>query len=404
MDATPFRFGRKPGRPAPVLTLRHGERELSLTLSPGLALAGLGLVAAALVCGLAAGGYLLFHDNVVAAALRHQAAVEIAYEDRIAALRLQIDRIATRQALETDGVEAKVDALARQHSALSDTGARLAELVRQAQAVGLAAEAAPQPIGKPPRPSAGRSAALERPDDTMAEPAVAGRLDALIRDAELVNRQQLALAGQLADGAAGSVDLIETTMEKLGLDRPVPKPKPVADGIGGPFVAADAAPEAAVGRAAQLIDKLGALRRRIAVLPLRRPLAGPLTVTSGFGGRSDPFLGAPALHTGVDLRADTGTPVLATAPGTIETTGRQGGYGLAVDIDHGGGIATRYGHLSRIAVSEGQHVVAGDVIGYAGSTGRSTGPHLHYETRIAGEAVDPADWLAAGERLTAFLD
>jgi murein DD-endopeptidase MepM/ murein hydrolase activator NlpD len=177
-----------------------------------------------------------------------------------------------------------------------------------------------------------------------------------------------------------------------------------AGGLGGPYVPADASPDAAIGRAAQLLDKLDTLRRRLATLPLRRPLAGDLTITSGFGARQDPFLGAPALHTGVDFRAADGTPVLATAPGTIEATGRQGGYGLAIDIDHGGGISTRYGHLSRIAVSVGQHVMTGDTIGYAGSTGRSTGPHLHYETRVAGEAVDPTDWLQAGERLTAFLD
>lgn len=395
MDAAPFSFGRRQ-RQAPVVTWCHGGRERSWSLRPGLAVAAFGALAAVTLAGLVGGGYVLFHDSVVSALLRHQAAVEMAYEDRIAALRLQIDRIATKQVLEQDGVAAKVDALAQQNSALTAAGARLADLLSKAQATGLAAGAAPaaQPPEKP-----GRQAALDSADTPLAL-----RVGSLERDAEAVNRQHFALAQRLADGAASSVDLIEATMSRLRLgDRPAARPLAAA-GIGGPFIAADASPDAAIGRAAQLLDRLDTLRRRIATLPLRRPLAGELTVTSAFGGRPDPFLGVAALHTGVDFRAEQGTPVLATAPGTVEATGRQGGYGFAVDIEHGQGISTRYGHLSRIAVSVGQRVQPGDTIGYAGSTGRSTGPHLHYETRVAGEAVDPTDWLVAGDRLGAFLD
>ena len=112
------------------------------------------------------------------------------------------------------------------------------------------------------------------------------------------------------------------------------------------------------------------------------------------------FLGRPAMHTGLDFRASTGDPVRATANGKVVNAGWSGGYGRMVEIDHGNGLSTRYGHLSAINVKIGQQVTIGQVIGEVGSTGRSTGPHLHYETRIDGDAVDPQKFLRAGVRLS----
>jgi murein DD-endopeptidase MepM/ murein hydrolase activator NlpD len=105
------------------------------------------------------------------------------------------------------------------------------------------------------------------------------------------------------------------------------------------------------------------------------------------------------MHTGIDLRGETGEPVYATAAGRVTNAGRDGGYGNMVEIDHGYGLATRFGHLSEIDVKVGQTVRIGQVIGKIGSTGRSTGPHLHYETRINGEPVNPQKFLRAGMRL-----
>ena len=122
-------------------------------------------------------------------------------------------------------------------------------------------------------------------------------------------------------------------------------------------------------------------------------------MSSPFGMRMDPFLKGPAIHTGIDLRGDTGEPVRATANGRVTVASWQGGYGNMVEIDHGNGLSTRYGHLSQIDVKVGHHVRIGQTIGKIGSTGRSTGPHLHYETRINDEAVDPQRFLRAGLRL-----
>jgi murein DD-endopeptidase MepM/ murein hydrolase activator NlpD len=139
----------------------------------------------------------------------------------------------------------------------------------------------------------------------------------------------------------------------------------------------------------------------MARVPVIRPTSGPTDVTSPFGVRMDPFVRQLAMHTGVDFRGETGDPVRAAAAGRVVQAERSGGYGLMVEVDHGNGIATRYAHLSNLAVSEGAQVEVGSLVGRIGSTGRSTGPHLHYEVRINGEAVDPQRFLRAGLRLEA---
>ena len=123
-----------------------------------------------------------------------------------------------------------------------------------------------------------------------------------------------------------------------------------------------------------------------------RPVPGP--IVSGFGPRVDPVSGAQGFHPGDDLQATYGTPIHACRSGIVVIAGPQGGYGNAVVIDHGGAMATLYGHQSRLAVSANQHVNAGDVIGYVGATGYATGPHLHFEVRLSGNPVDPTSYIS----------
>jgi murein DD-endopeptidase MepM/ murein hydrolase activator NlpD len=122
----------------------------------------------------------------------------------------------------------------------------------------------------------------------------------------------------------------------------------------------------------------------------RMPVEG--RVTSSFGYRTHPILGYRRMHTGMDFGAPYGAPVVAAAAGQVASAGWYGGYGRTVQISHGSGIATLYAHMSRLAVAPGQPVVAGQVIGYVGSTGFSTGPHLHYELHRNGQRVDPASF------------
>ena len=128
-------------------------------------------------------------------------------------------------------------------------------------------------------------------------------------------------------------------------------------------------------------------------IPSRAPLAVGST-SSSYGLRTHPVLGGTRAHKGIDLAAPTGTPVYATADGVVGKAEWFSSYGLYVSIGHGADLETRYAHMSRLAVAAGERVRKGDVIGYVGSTGRSTGPHLHYEVRVSGEAVNPIPYMA----------
>jgi murein DD-endopeptidase MepM/ murein hydrolase activator NlpD len=133
-------------------------------------------------------------------------------------------------------------------------------------------------------------------------------------------------------------------------------------------------------------------------VPSRMPLEGA-RLSSDYGMRTHPVLGGRRGHKGVDLAAPTGTPVYATADGYISKAERFSSYGNYIQIEHGGELQTRYAHLSGYAVASGEMVTKGQLIGYVGSTGRSTGPHLHYEVRVAGEAVDPQPYMLADASL-----
>jgi len=136
-------------------------------------------------------------------------------------------------------------------------------------------------------------------------------------------------------------------------------------------------------------------------IPSAMPVSGT-NFTSGFGVRSDPFQGRAAMHAGVDLAGPVGTKIFATADGVVGRSQWVNGYGNLVEIDHGQGIQTRYGHLSRSLVSPGQKVKRGDLIALMGSTGRSTGSHLHYEVRIDGRPVNPVPFMQGTDYLIAL--
>ncbi|HKR93006.1 M23 family metallopeptidase [Novosphingobium sp.] len=130
-------------------------------------------------------------------------------------------------------------------------------------------------------------------------------------------------------------------------------------------------------------------------IPSRNPLDRDV-MTSGFGMREHPVLGGMRQHKGIDLAAPVGTPVYAPADGVVSRASWFSSYGLFISLEHGGEMQTRYGHLSRLNVAEGQTVHKGDLIGFVGTTGRSTGPHLHYEVRVDGVAVNPIPYLQSG--------
>jgi murein DD-endopeptidase MepM/ murein hydrolase activator NlpD len=114
---------------------------------------------------------------------------------------------------------------------------------------------------------------------------------------------------------------------------------------------------------------------------------------SGFGYRLDPFTGLIKMHEGIDIAAPIGTPIVAPADGTVISAGEKPGFGITVEIDHGYGLVTFYAHLQRYKVESGMNVRRGDIIGYIGTTGKTTGPHLHYEVRLATTPVNPINYI-----------
>ena len=171
---------------------------------------------------------------------------------------------------------------------------------------------------------------------------------------------------------------------------------PISGGVGGPALPLNDLTINLIQSKAGYVEKelqaYEAIIKERSVIPSIWPVKGSLE--SGFGGRRNPFGGSGyEYHEGQDIEAAIGTPVSAAASGKVVCAGTQNGYGLVVYIDHGNGLSTRYGHLSKINVAVGQDIKRGETLGLVGSTGRSTGPHLHYEVRINNEPVNPIGYL-----------
>ncbi|WP_395681766.1 peptidoglycan DD-metalloendopeptidase family protein [Inquilinus sp.] len=238
-----------------------------------------------------------------------------------------------------------------------------------AAAVGLYAlthrEAPPQPAG---------------PGMPVETPDVAAMAPTMPPAAILAADRRLAQAARLAV----AVSAIEGAFSRLGLETEAPA-------AARPF-----APAALDAGAT-------ALAARLPGLPLATPLRTEYRMSSPFGYRIHPITGVQTLHAGLDLVAPRGTPIFATGTGRVLRAGVAGGYGNMVEIQHAEGLVTRYGHMDTIAVTEGQAVTAGSVLGTLGSTGDSTGPHVHYEVRRGGQPMDPMPFLEAGQTLKSLL-
>ena len=377
---------------------------------------------------LATGTYFAFQDDVLTRLIARQAEQQAAYEDRIAELRAQVDRTASRQLLNQEQFEQKLEQVLRRQTVLESRAATLTTMpdptptgsirrVRPAPLPEAAPEQAikPSPISDtvifavPPDREARLESRVPPPSVQLAsvasaKPAAAGIEGAIARlqsSLDRVEARQVATLNSLEESYDVKAKRMRGVLADLGVD-PGNAPKPAA--VGGPFVPVKLSANAGtferqlfrIKIARTHIDRL---TQTLGTVPVRKPIVGDIDLSSSFGVRSDPFGRGPAMHSGLDFRSSHGDPVRATANGRIVSAGWYGGYGKMFEIDHGNDITTRYGHLSDIEVKAGQSVRVGQTIGRVGSTGRSTGPHLHYETRIDGDAVDPQKFLRAGIRL-----
>ena len=356
--------------------------------------------------------------------------MQYAYEDRIAELRARVDRTTSRQLLDQEQYDQKLNQIMRRQALLEQRAAALNTMpdtaptgsikpaARGPQSTDAGAATGvpkPSPINDtvifvtPPD----REARLESRTPPAARPrtefAKASGVDNVLTNLQTaldkVEGRQTATLNSVEEGYESRMRRMRSVITDLGLDMAQLEAATPKGGMGGPFIPVKP-PSTAEAFERQLyrinltraqVDKL---TRTLSLVPYRKPVVGNVEFSSGFGVRSDPFLGRPAMHSGLDFRASTGDPVRATANGKIINAGWSGGYGRMIEIDHGNGMSTRYGHLSAINVKVGERITIGQVIGEVGSTGRSTGPHLHYETRIDGDAVDPQKFLRAGIRLS----
>ncbi len=220
-----------------------------------------------------------------------------------------------------------------------------------------------------------------------------------------LNLSQRGVAAAMAERTQDQIDHVKRLIASAGVNVDALLARigsDTAPGLGGPFIAAapDSASERAVpaslGSLDHHLDRLDDVRKLARLLPLSRP-SDHFYVASGFGKRRDPINRRWAMHYGVDLAGVNRSPVMATAPGVVVSVGWNGNYGRMIEVDHGSGIRTRYGHLRRILVKQGQRVDLRQKIGEMGSSGRSTGTHLHYEIFVNGEPRDPMKFLQAGE-------
>lgn len=446
-------FGKNPAHHAAAPAASQGVR----VSKPTAAVCAV-LYLALLAWGAGAAWFILCRDDLVARVLARQAEVQYAYEERLSSLRSQLDRVASRQLVNQDSFEDRVERLTSRQSQIETRHAVVASLM---QSAGVAMPAAdlissgprrvpaahdkssgmggPAVFAPPPArpqtltPPVGLTAPLRASDkpqpDTFStspddQPALRGSTEAPVggsaaltdereavgqrialteRSLSQVEQSQIKALEHVGSNISRSVERIKLALNETGLEpHRFMKTTPVLP-TGGPYVPAEGAgismfDKLAVSVRASL-DASARLNQIVVTLPLARPLGDGADVTSNFGYRLDPFLRTPAMHTGIDFRGETGTSVRAAGAGVVVTAEYSGGYGNMIEIEHAGGVTSRYAHLSSILVSEGQKIAPGYIIGRVGSTGRSTAPHLHYETRVDGDPINPSRFLRAGSKL-----
>ncbi|MEA2859081.1 MAG: hypothetical protein QOC72_1120 [Methylobacteriaceae bacterium] len=463
------------------ISFARGERARSFALRPSVLVGLLSIVPVLAFSCLALTLLFIFRDDLLASLMARQTEMQYGYEDRLASMRTQVERMKSRELLQEEAYEGRLHELFARQAQLETRASLVANLAQRAgvgadvtgdiprpsaaavkaegAAKPLPPDAAPNPLlsqrfSGPPgnlpsattsfapittsqpfantkphpdtmelrlAPSAEpadatrpphRQSAIDPPQerdsaDVALEATLPGRLAVAASALDRVERSQVDTLAKLRAPALATAERLRMALAETGLspDRllqaaDTDKRSPQ----GGPFVPVQLGPESSpfvreFATVQEALLRTDRLRRVLPHVPLRKPLPGAPDVTSGFGVRIDPFLGRPAMHTGIDLRDDYGAPVRATAAGRVVTAEWTGGYGKMVEVDHGSGITSRYGHLSAITVREGEMIDARTIIGRIGSTGRATGPHLHYEVRIDDEAVDPSRFLRAGAKL-----
>jgi murein DD-endopeptidase MepM/ murein hydrolase activator NlpD len=363
---------------------------------------------------------IAFKGQLLALRERGMYDARLEYEDRIAAMRQEVDRLNDRLLIDQGEYLSQVDKVRTEIDQLVERHKRLVEFFRQSAASAggdvLPSPSLPDVLQKPveemPADSHGDQTSLRRspykgglnefdfteryaaPFRTAAEVArPIADLKAMLGN---YRKMEVALMDEALDHAEQRVARAGKIFKRLGIDdKSVVANSDHQIAAGGPLIpvlssADDNDPTherlAKILEANEAYEKM---KYEAMQLPLHVPLKTITRMTSGYGIRRDPFRHTIAMHAGVDFKSDLNSAVYATADGKVNVAGWEGAYGRMVEILHDNGVATRYAHLSSITVALGDRVKRGELVGRLRNTGRSTGPHLHYETRVRGRAVDP---------------
>lgn len=342
---------------------------------------------------------IVFKDQLLELKQQKLFEARLDYENRLSELRASIERVNDRLLLDQQGYLKKVDEVKAEFSSLAAQQKTMENFFKEGW-FPLKESAAPEKFqvdGALEGTFAQRYASDFRSRLEAVKP-----LDEMNASFNGLHEQQLAL---LKDAQAYSQRKLQTTsalLSRLGIRPPVTvnlvKGDAAAMGMGGPFLSVPKRTQREYEIAEGIetvhatLEQETKVRQAVADLPLVKPMTQITGVSSSFGYRKDPLRLSLAFHGGIDFKGIYAAPVLATSNGQVTWAGPHGPYGNLVEIFHDNGVSTRYGHLKSVNVSLGQKISRGDLVGWMGSTGRSTGPHLHYETRVNGRVIDPQDF------------
>jgi murein DD-endopeptidase MepM/ murein hydrolase activator NlpD len=379
-----------------------------ITLSPFVQITGLAAVMGLLFWTAYATINYAFKDQLML--LREQRINEarLDFDDRMAEMRAEIDKLNDALLLDQKAYLQKVDHVDAEYRRLADQHERLVNFFRDGlpwkRAPGSAAGATATP--KPEKSSFNEQPFAEKYAARFANVVEAHRPLADMQDRlAALEALQIELADAAIAVSQSQVAKASSILAKLGITVAAPSTSEAA--TGGPFIpvslqASSSPLDEKLATAARILASYEDVKEEIGALPVYLPMKNVSRISSTFGFRTDPFRRVPAMHAGIDFKADYASPVFAVADGVVVRAGFDGAYGRLVEIKHDNGVSTRYAHLSSISVKPGEKVERGDDIGRMGNTGRSTGPHLHFETRINGRAIDPVRFWQAFNDLQAL--
>lgn len=331
----------------------------------------------------------LYKNPKIAEALSSTSAMQLAaYENRIALLRTELDRVQSRQFARSGDVNLQLQELAAQQDLLIEQHDYVKSLADMATSLGLDVKS-------------DKSAAIRTNPPELTGTAQTD-IAQVTQNIITMQAESLSALNAITASADNSAMVIEKELKRAGL--PV-KLEPASGGLYLPARAdlnnidhVDAA-----NAAMNALSRFENAKSTLINAPIYRPVPWKFKYSSRFGNRSDPFTGKSAFHSGLDFRAPRGTKVAPVGNGKVTYASLKGGYGKTVEITHPSGLVSRYAHLSAILVKKGQTVSPNDTIALVGSSGRSTGPHLHLEIRKNGEPINPDRFIVAGAKLTKFL-